>query len=157
MFYSICFSSNLLLVSVPSHVEFEPLSFYKFSLTSHTSQFFRQSLRQCKVIRNPANNWPRESGIPGSTTKECGLQNLEFGIQSVESRMLCLAWHDGRFTVWGDKINSEMFALSCNRVSLLLGTLRSNDATTTRTSLKNWTCVLSFLTGIIPAHLLCQS
>ena len=35
-------------------------------------------------------------------------------------------------------------------------TLRSNDATVTRTSLKRWICVLSVFIVIIPIHLLCQ-
>ena len=39
---------------------------------------------------------------------------------------------------------------------VLLGTLRSNDATATRTSLKKWICVLSVFIAIIPTHLLCQ-
>ena len=78
---------------------------------------------------------------PSSTAKELiesGIQYLESRIHGVESRMLGLALHDGRFTVWSDKINSEKFALSCIRVSLLLGTLRSNEARATRTSLKKW-------------------
>ena len=37
-----------------------------------------------------------------------------------------------------------------------IGTLRSKDATATRTSLKKWICVLSVLIAIIPTHLLCQ-
>ena len=37
-----------------------------------------------------------------------------------------------------------------------LGTLRSNDATATRTSLKKWICVISVFIAIIPTHLLCQ-
>ena len=41
-------------------------------------------------------------------------------------------------------------------VAIALGTLRSNDATTTRTSLKKWICVPLFLIAIIPTHLLCQ-
>ena len=36
----------------------------------------------------------------------------------------------------------------------LIRTLRSNDATTTRTSLKKWICVLSVLIAIVPTHLL---
>ena len=38
----------------------------------------------------------------------------------------------------------------------LIGTLRSNDATAMRTSLKKWICVLSVFIEIIPTHLLCQ-
>ena len=140
----------ILSVLVPSH--FEAL-LYTFSLTSHSSKFFQQSLRPCKVIRNPGSIIQlKESGIPvmtgvqnpSSTAKELiesGIQYLEYRIYGVESRMLGLALHDGRFTVWSDKINSEMFALSCIRVSLLLGTLRSNDARETRTSLKKWICL----------------
>ena len=41
-------------------------------------------------------------------------------------------------------------------VAIALGTLRSNDATTTRTSLKKWICVLSVFIVIIPTYLLCQ-
>ena len=37
-----------------------------------------------------------------------------------------------------------------------IGTLRSNDATATKTSPKKWICVLSVFIAIIPAHLLCQ-
>ena len=37
-----------------------------------------------------------------------------------------------------------------------LGTLRSNDATATRTSLKKRICVLSVFIAIIHTHLLCQ-
>ena len=37
-----------------------------------------------------------------------------------------------------------------------VGTLRSNDATSTRTSLKKWIYVLSVYIAIIPTHLLCQ-
>ena len=36
----------------------------------------------------------------------------------------------------------------------LIRSLRSNDATTTRTSLKKWICVLSVLIAIVPTHLL---
>ena len=39
---------------------------------------------------------------------------------------------------------------------LAIGTLRSNDATATRTSLKKWFCVLSVFIAIIPTHFLCQ-
>ena len=39
----------------------------------------------------------------------------------------------------------------------LLGTLRSNDATATRTSPKKWICVLSVFISIMPTYLLCQS
>jgi len=38
----------------------------------------------------------------------------------------------------------------------LSGTLRSNDATATRTSLKKWIYVLSVFIATIPTHLLCQ-
>ena len=38
----------------------------------------------------------------------------------------------------------------------LLGTLRSSDATATRTSLKKWIWVLAVFIAIIPTHLLCQ-
>ena len=38
----------------------------------------------------------------------------------------------------------------------IIGTLRSNDGTATRTSLKKWICVLSVFIAIIPTHLLCQ-
>ena len=41
-------------------------------------------------------------------------------------------------------------------VNALLGTLRSNDATATRTSLKKRICVLSVFIAIIPTLLLCQ-
>ena len=37
-----------------------------------------------------------------------------------------------------------------------LETLRSNDATSTRTSFKKWICFLSVFIAIIPTHLLCQ-
>ena len=37
-----------------------------------------------------------------------------------------------------------------------IGTLRSNDAPATRTSLKKLICVLSVFIAIIPCHLLCQ-
>ena len=43
-----------------------------------------------------------------------------------------------------------------SRAIELSGTLRSNDATATRTSLKKWICVLSVFIAIIPTHLLCQ-
>ena len=36
------------------------------------------------------------------------------------------------------------------------GTLRLNDATATRKSLKKWICVLSVFIAIIPTYLLCQ-
>ena len=39
---------------------------------------------------------------------------------------------------------------------MIIGTLRSNDATATRTSLKKSICVLSVFMAIIPTHLLCQ-
>ena len=39
---------------------------------------------------------------------------------------------------------------------MILGTLRSNDATAMRTLLKKWICVLSVFIAIIPTHLLCQ-
>ena len=42
------------------------------------------------------------------------------------------------------------------RLSSLIGTLRSKDATATRTSLKKWICVLSVFITIISTHLLCQ-
>ena len=35
-------------------------------------------------------------------------------------------------------------------------TLRSNDATSTRTPLKKWICVLSVFIAIVPTHWLCQ-
>ena len=38
----------------------------------------------------------------------------------------------------------------------IVETLRSNDATATRTSLKNWIWVLSVFIAIIPTHLLCK-
>ena len=38
----------------------------------------------------------------------------------------------------------------------ILGTLRSNDATSTRKLLKKWICVLSVFIAIIPTHSLCQ-
>ena len=38
----------------------------------------------------------------------------------------------------------------------LLGTLRSSDATATRTSLKKWIWVLAVFIAIIPTYLLCQ-
>ena len=41
-------------------------------------------------------------------------------------------------------------------VWLPLGTLRSNDPTARRTSLKKWICVPSVFIVIIPTHLLCQ-
>ena len=41
-------------------------------------------------------------------------------------------------------------------VPVFKGTLRSNDATAMRTSLKNGICVLSVYIAIIPTHLLCQ-
>ena len=41
-------------------------------------------------------------------------------------------------------------------VAIALGILRSNDATTTRTSVKKWICVLSVFIVIIPSYLLCQ-
>ena len=41
-------------------------------------------------------------------------------------------------------------------VTFRSGTLRSNDATATRTSLKKWICVLSVFIAIIPTHLLGQ-
>ena len=37
-----------------------------------------------------------------------------------------------------------------------IGTLRSNDTTLTKTSLKKWICVLSVFIAIISIHLLCQ-
>ena len=37
-----------------------------------------------------------------------------------------------------------------------LGTLGSNNATATRTSLEEWICVLSVFIAVIPTHLLCQ-
>ena len=43
-----------------------------------------------------------------------------------------------------------------NVVKRLIGTLRSNDATSARTSLKKWICVPSVFIAIIPTHLLCQ-
>ena len=39
---------------------------------------------------------------------------------------------------------------------MIIGTLRSNVATATRTSLKKSICVLSVFMAIIPTHLLCQ-
>ena len=42
------------------------------------------------------------------------------------------------------------------RAGQLLGTLRSNDATATRTSLKKWICVLLVFIAIIPTYSLCQ-
>ena len=42
------------------------------------------------------------------------------------------------------------------RAGQLLGTLRSNDATATRTSLKKWICVLFVFIAIIPTYSLCQ-
>ena len=96
----------ILSVLVPSH--FEAL-LYIFSLTSHTSKFFQQSLRPCKVIQNPGSiiqlkksGIPLMSGVrnPSSTAKELiesGIQYLESRIHGVESRMLGLALHDGRF------------------------------------------------------------
>ena len=39
---------------------------------------------------------------------------------------------------------------------MIVRTLRSNDATATRTSLKNWICVLSVFIAVIPTHLLCR-
>ena len=45
---------------------------------------------------------------------------------------------------------------SSTEPELLLDTLRSNDATGARTSLKKSICVLSVLIANIPTHLLCQ-
>ena len=39
---------------------------------------------------------------------------------------------------------------------MIIGTLRSNDATATRTSRKKSICVLSVFMAIIPTHSLCQ-
>ena len=41
-------------------------------------------------------------------------------------------------------------------ILIIIGTLRSNDATATRTSLKKLICMLSVFIAIIPNHLLCQ-
>ena len=51
-----------------------------------------------------------------------------------------------------------IFLESCTRrvPSYIKGTLRSNDATATRTSLQNLICVLSVFIAIIPNQLLCQ-
>ena len=43
-----------------------------------------------------------------------------------------------------------------NSVLEKVGTLRSNDMTAIRTSLKKWIYVLSVFIAIIPAHFLCQ-
>ena len=51
----------------------------------------------------------------------------------------------------GEVCNGENAGHYCN-----LGTLRSNDATATRTSLKKGISVLLVFTAIIPTHLLCQ-
>ena len=40
--------------------------------------------------------------------------------------------------------------------TLMLGTLRANDAAAMKTSLKKWICVLSVFIAIIAIHLLCQ-
>ena len=47
-------------------------------------------------------------------------------------------------------------AWCCPFPIMKLGTLRSNDATATRTTIKKWICVLSVFIAIIPTHLLCQ-
>ena len=39
---------------------------------------------------------------------------------------------------------------------MIVETLTSNDATATRTSLKNCICVLSVFMAVIPTHLLCR-
>ena len=57
------------------------------------------------------------------------------------------------------EIRNPFLVISCvcweprTRIS---GTLRPNDATATRTSLKKWICVLSIFVVITPTHLLCQ-
>ena len=58
-----------------------------------------------------------------------------------------------RETSLEDVIRSKQRQNSASRsVFLIIGTLRSNDATATRTSRKKWICVLSVFIGIIPTH-----
>ena len=52
--------------------------------------------------------------------------------------------------------NRWLDVYSCVIFAYIIGTLRSNDATATRTSLKRWICVISVFIAIIPIHLLCQ-
>ena len=56
----------------------------------------------------------------------------------------------------GNSKRSSGYSLSPLWALTRIGTLRSSDATATRTSLKKWICVLSVFIAIIPTHLLCQ-
>ena len=53
-----------------------------------------------------------------------------------------------------DRVNfrKDLWDRYWERAIELLGTLRSNDATVTRTSHKKWICVLSVFIAIIPTH-----
>ena len=68
----------------------------------------------------------------------------------------------GIFTTVSNWLCDSQACLSVNHWHLIRdsesksSTLRSNDATSTRTSLKKWICVLSVFIAIVPTHWLCQ-
>ena len=79
-------------------------------------------------------------------------------------RMLCYALLElfGIFTTVSNWLCDSQACLSVNHWHSIRdsesksSTLRSNDATSTRTSLKMWICVFSVFIALVPAHLLCQ-
>ena len=80
--------------------------------------------------------------------------------KGVFDQMLAVYWSSSytRVTMWA---STAPIITKCpeynNRNSMTtIGTLRSNDATAMRTSLKKWIYVLSVFIAIIPTHLLCQ-
>ena len=80
--------------------------------------------------------------------------------KGVFDQMLALYWSSSytRVTMWA---STAPIITKCpeynNRNSMTtIGTLRSNDATAMRTSLKKWIYVLSVFIAIISTHLLCQ-
>ena len=91
------------------------------------------------TLSTPFSGWPKKARDAFSLPK-CLVEKALVPCRWEQSCSVLRNWRHSSASVW--------FARES-----LLGTLRSNDATATRTSLKKWICVPVFMT-IIPTYLL---
>ena len=105
--------------------------------------------------------WWEHSPPTDVTRVQISASTTYVGVEFVDGSLPCSDSKTARNVIVGWKTKTCTILCPPHSVFLRiyvvkLGTLRYNDATATRTSLKKWICVLSVSIAIIPTHLLCQ-
>ena len=105
--------------------------------------------------------WWEHSPPTNVTRVQISASTTYVGVEFVDGSLPCSDSKTARNVIVGWKTKTCTILCPPHSVFLRiyvvkLVTLRSNDATATRTSLKKWICVLSVSIAIIPTHLLCQ-